>query len=554
MSQKVTLGQEQSLRERVAGLGQPYARDGGRLDRAAALLRRPLDRRRLRAGGRLPEMGRLAGAGVAAPTRGRVLLLALRAWPNHAAYEGVLAAALRARGADVAVLTCGGGQPACEMGWGRRMLPRPCDRCAFYTDELVHSLRLPHHRLADRLPWGPDARAAPSSASTLDPGIDVAAASRISVPWFVRTADPASVPEGPAATRDFEVAAAGVERAIAELCDEFQPEVMFMVNGLFAAEDAARRVARERGIRTPTYEIAPRAGALVFSQDAPAPSYDTDAAWREHGVRPLTAEQQGAIEQLLTGRQRGEGAHERFFESPLEDRTELRRALGVSDDERIVSLFTNLSWDSAALFHDVAYGSMMDWIEDAIHAVGERDGTTLVVRVHPSEAKWGTREEVEAEMRARLGDRIEGVRFVAPEEPLSSYALMDQSDLVLVYTSTVGLEAATRGIPVAVAGDTHYRGRGFTYDLADGAELRAALARAGGRLDPEMVELAWRYAFTFFFRCMVPFPSVAVDGHQVAGLPGPERIAPGADPYLDWVCDRILDGRSFVLPDELAVP
>ena len=39
------------------------------------------------------------------------------------------------------------------------------------------------------------------------------------------------------------------------------------------------------------------------------------------------------------------------------------------------------------------------------------------------------------------------------------------SDLALVYTTTVGLEAANLGIPVAVAGATHYRGRGFTHDV-----------------------------------------------------------------------------------------
>lgn len=30
------------------------------------------------------------------------------------------------------------------------------------------------------------------------------------------------------------------------------------------------------------------------------------------------------------------------------------------------------------------------------------------------------------------------------------------------------------------------------------------------------------------------------------------EIAPGVDERLDWICDRILDGGSFVLPDALA--
>ena len=50
------------------------------------------------------------------------------------------------------------------------------------------------------------------------------------------------------------------------------------------------------------------------------------------------------------------------------------------------------------------------------------------------------------------------------EDPTSSYVFMDEADLGLVYTSTVGLELAARGVPVVVAAATHYRGRGFTVD------------------------------------------------------------------------------------------
>ena len=32
-----------------------------------------------------------------------------------------------------------------------------------------------------------------------------------------------------------------------------------------------------------------------------------------------------------------------------------------------------------------------------------------------------------------------------------------------------------------------------------------------------------------------------------------EALLPALDPYLDFVCDRILGGGDFVLPDELAL-
>ena len=159
------------MRERLTSLGQPFPRRVSALDRAAALARRPLDRRALRGLAPLDEM-RALGTSVAAaapPVTGpRVLVLALRGWPNHCALETTIAQALRMRGADVALLTCGGGQPACEMGWGREAFPRPCDRCAWYTRQASDASGLPTFRLVDQFAWGADGRRAPAEPAAGD--------------------------------------------------------------------------------------------------------------------------------------------------------------------------------------------------------------------------------------------------------------------------------------------------------------------------------------------------------------------------------------------------
>ena len=55
------------------------------------------------------------------------------------------------------------------------------------------------------------------------------------------------------------------------------------------------------------------------------------------------------------------------------------------------------------------------------------------------------------------------------------YELMESADFGLVYTSTTGLEMALRGKPVIVAGQTHYRDRGFTVDVSNREEFVAAI-------------------------------------------------------------------------------
>jgi capsule polysaccharide export protein KpsC/LpsZ len=190
-------------------------------------------------------------------------------------------------------------------------------------------------------------------------------------------------------------------------------------------------------------------------------------------------------------------------------------------------------------------------VNAVIEAAGRRPDLTLIVRIHPAEQSWGTRQPIEDALgRKRLP---ENVRVVGPADPISSYVLLGLSELVLTYASTIGLEAAVRGLPVAVAAETHYRGRGFTIDISSHDDVERCLDNVQAP-SVEEIELAKRYAFTFFFRCMIPFPAVkVVEGHPIAVPNDRGQLLPGRDPYLDFVCDRILDGGNFVLPDSLAL-
>lgn len=540
---------------RLRRLGEPFARHAGPADRAAALVRRPLDRRLMRGLGRMDELAALGAACALVPAPGggpRVLVLSLRGWPNHVAIEGVLAQALRLRGASVALLTCGGGLPACEMGWGRNVFPRPCDRCGWYTDTVLEALRLPSYRLVDGFDWGRDGRRAPMEPPPAELDLDWAAG--ITVPWFLKTTHPERVEEGAAAERDHRVAASVVEASARRVLDEFEPEIVFMVNGEFAAERVIRRMALERGARVITYEMAPRADTLFLSHDRPACEYDTDDAWAEAAERELTPEQRDTVAEMLGLRASGKGAHESYFDAAVEDEAALRSELGIPPGARVASLFTNLSWDSAALGRDVAFPTMVDWIARAASEAGSLEDFFLVIRIHPGEARWGTNEDIEEALLERLGELPANVRVVSSHEAISSYALLDLSALALVYTSTVGLEAAYRGLPVIVAGATHYRGRGFTSDVESADELGALMARGDLEMGAHQRELAERYAFTFFYRALVPFPLLPQGGGGILSVPtDPAALQPGADPYLDLVCDGVLEGRPFVVPDELVL-
>jgi len=313
-------------------------------------------------------------------------------------------------------------------------------------------------------------------------------------------------------------------------------------------------VAADRDVRVVTYETAPRKDALVFGQASAAPDVAMDGLAEDQCSRPLSTVESDALDTLLQTRVTGTSSHEQYFDRQLEhDGEAVRTSLGLRRDERVISAFTNLSWDTALLGKDLAFESQFDWLARACAIVGAREGAVLAIRIHPAESRWGTAQPVEAALAERLGELPRNIRLVRPDEPVSSYGLLAISNLVLCYTTTVGLEAAVRGIPVAVGGSTHYRGRGFTIDVDSDEDLERSIVELPA-MSLEQIELARRYAFAFFFRRMIPFNLVRNVGGQLGELPvSADDLLPGRDRYLDFVCDRIVDGGDFFLPPELAL-
>lgn len=528
----------------------------GPLDALAARVRLPLDRR-YNEGRVIPDVRALSES---VPDEGagggpHVMIVTLRVWQNHALTEVMLGNALKARGANVSILTCGGGLPICEVGWARKAWPRPCDRCAHFTDEVAQASGFARYRLADYLPWGGNGKDAPQTYHEIaeTPSMDYEKAGSQTAAWVLKTTSPHAVPEGPEVLRDSAVTAAAVELAANRIIDVAEPDIMFMVNGILVEEHVLAKVARSRGVRAVTYGYGIHMDSMVMSSDVlPALDFKNEPLWEEARQSPLTDSEAQRLDDYLLRRERGAGT-QAFFSGAQRNPDVVRRELAIPPGKRLISMFTNITWDSACLNKDIAFPNADEWIRSAVRLVADRDDCQLVIRVHPAEASLGTLEPAEDAVAHEFPALPSNVRFISAEEKVNSYALADASEMVLVYSSTTGLEAAVRGKTVVVAGDVHYRGRGFTIDLESPADLARAVAE-GVHLPEDAIEMARRYAYAYFFRLMTPIPKVLRQtSYSFAEVREPVDLRAGTDPYLDLICDRILDGQPLSTPRELVL-
>lgn len=300
--------------------------------------------------------------------------------------------------------------------------------------------------------------------------------------------------------------------AALRLLQDERPETVLIPNGLVTELGIFYQVARHLNLMTVTYEFNDQREQIWLSQNDVVMRQNTDSLWAAKGSAPLTEaerEQIAALEDARTSAKKyGKGT--RFWQDVASVGGEqLRTELGL-DSRPVVLLATNVLGDSLTLGRNVFTESMAEWIAKTAQYFAARPDVQLVVRVHPGERLMKGPSSLGV-IHAAVPQLPEHIKLIGPDEKINTYDLMELAGLGLAYTTTVGMEMAMRGTPVILAGQTHYRGRGFTYEPTTYDEYFALLDQLltnlpGYRLSPEQVETAWNYAYRFFFDFPFAFP------------------------------------------------
>ena len=510
----------------------------------------------LRQVGRAPEQVRARRLASQAPVGGagrRVMILTPRDWAAHVQWEGMIAQALRLRGAHVEFVTCGGGLEICDRVNTWEGPPLPCRSCTRYVHDSIDAHGFPLTTLREGWEGGeddgwPELDEIPAGLLRAVKDGDLPLGDLVDIPvkWFLMGSQLDEDPLGPLTNRRFLRSARRVARGVSAALDRTRPDVVVLLNGLFLFEAVTMALCRQRGIDVVTYERGHVKETLVFRRDQAACLLDLADVWPRWREVPLTAAEEAELDAYLDVRRVGGRTIDRYWKHATFHEP------GRPSEGRLVSLFPNLTWDSAVIGQEVAFPSIQAWITAAVEAFAARRQHRLLIRIHPAEVKLPgkqSREPIASFIEQHFPVLPDNVVVVGADDPSSSYPIMAASDAGLVFTSTTGLELALQGKPVIVAGQTHYRHKGFTLDVADAASFEAALDRvladpAAVRPDPT---LARRYAYLFFFRDPIPSPGVEEHVLGLARITTRDlaELGPGQNPAVDRICDGILHGGDF---------
>ncbi len=203
---------------------------------------------------------------------------------------------------------------------------------------------------------------------------------------------------------------------------------------------------------------------------------DVDELWDRWRDRPLTPARGRRARRVPRRPALGQRTIDRFW-----DDAAVRRARSGRGSGRLVTLFTNLTWDSAVIGQELAFATPMTWVRPRSTRSRRGPSTSSLIRIHPAEVKLPgkqTREPLGELLRERFPTLPPNVpsrrRPTTRPARTRSWTACDVGPRVHVDDRT---ELALRGKPVIVAGRTHYRGKGFTLDVSSEPIHRASSTR-----------------------------------------------------------------------------
>lgn len=435
----------------------------------------------------------------------------------------------RLQGIPVVYFACDSGMSRCVLGTNRKNAHKepPCKSCVYQSKTLYTGLRsndfgrsgekAAEVAAASRVHWFDferneklDEAVAGLSVKEMMrfawDGIPLGALCLPGLRWVLRVHNLNDDGSTRYLFREYISSAWNVARKFSRFLDQTEPRAVIVFNGQFFPEATARHIAQERGIRVLTHEVGLQPATAFFTEgEATAYPIAIPESFE------LNAEQNAKLDAYLAKRFQGDFtmAGIRFWgDMQGLDASFLNRAARF---KQIVPVFTNVIFDTSQPHANTVFSDMFAWLDFVLEMIKAHPETLFVIRAHPDETRTRkeSRETVEGWAGANGVQDLENVVFVAPRETLSSYELIQRSKFVMVYNSTIGLEASLMDRPVLCAGRarfTQYPTVFFPQTIEDvRRKMKEFLAADSIDVPPEFKRNARRFLYYQLFKTSLPF-------------------------------------------------
>ena len=354
--------------------------------------------------------------------------------------------------------------------------------------------------------------------------------------------------------RQYILSAWSIARNFKELLALKTPRAVLVFNGMFFPEAVVRWIAQnqEKNLPVITHEVGlmPFTGYFTTGE---ATAYPIDIP--DDFV--MSSEQDQLLDDYLSQRFKGNFsmAGVRFW--PEMSKIEPEFWEKAASFKQIVPVFTNVVFDTSQGHANVVFPHMFAWLDTLLEIIKAHPETYFVIRAHPDETRPGkaSRESVADWVIKNGVEELKNVCFVSSDEYFSSYELIQHSKFVLIYNSTIGLEASLLGAAVLSGGKARFTQVPTVFMPGTIEEFvqktEEFLLAEKIEVPQEFKQNARRFLYYQIFRTSLPFDHFLKDDGIWNGYVSLQDFSwsdllPDNSPTMQVILDGILNGKPFL--------
>ncbi len=356
--------------------------------------------------------------------------------------------------------------------------------------------------------------------------------------------------------RQYILSAWNVARQFAALLEKENPQAVILFNGQFFPEATARWVAQQRGLPVITHEVGLRPFTAFFT-----PGEATAYPLHVPEAFELDERQNARLDEYLSQRFKGQFSMAGVQFWPEMKGLEPAFVQRIEQFQQVVPVFTNVIFDTSQPHSNVVFPHMFAWLDLVLEIARHHPETLFVLRAHPDESRPGkaSQESVHQWVERTGADRLPNLIFIDSHQALSSYELIRRSKFVLIYNSTIGLEASLLGAPVLCAGRARFTQLPTVFfphtPEAFRQQAEQFLAVETIPVPPEFAHNARRFLYYQLYYSSLPFGDFLEEDGIWTGFVrlkqfAPEQLSAQKSPAMRAILDGLLHGGTFLLDDD----
>lgn len=495
----------------------------------------------------------------------------------NAAYALLTSWALRLRGVPVVQFTCWAGMSHCVLGTSRQEVTKspPCQACIAQSKWLYSGAQvspftyLPDQALQNALEnlrlqqlqefeyqTGESFRnlvSPPMSFEMLPLGKLVLP----SVRWVLRRHTLQDDEPTCFLLRQYILSACRVAQEFSALLEKVNPLAVVLFNGQFFPEATARWICQQRNIRSLTHEVGLQPYSAFFTTGE-ATAYPLDIPEDFELTDEQNIRLDAYLDQRFLGKFSMAGVH---FWSEMKD-LDASLLARIEGFKQVVPVFTNVIFDTSQPHSNVIFPDMFAWLDLILEVASVHPEMLFIIRAHPDEDRPGKESDESVQQWAELRQlsQIPNLLLITANQMISSYELIQRAKFVMIYNSTIGLEASIMGAPVLCAGRSRFTQiptvffpstlQGYRHQLEELINAETI------SIPPHFQRNARRFLYYQLYRSSLPFNEFLQEDGIWPGFVrlnqfDLDRLTPQASPTIKTILAGILDNGDFLLDSDV---